>query len=324
MHDPSGYEYWNDALKGRFGPVHDGDAQNGFYRRKRRDGGFDPVAIFVHEGVQIALVAGNAGDPAELWSWVCDKPVTEAAYHQAMEGKGWPDDPPAPVLRNISDDPHEALKQELAGEKEQAEEFLRQPITAKEQADQAAIWSKRIAGIGKKATDLHKVEKQPSLDEGRRVDDRWRDIREESDDYSKRLKRHLDAYLREEQRKEDERVRLAREEAARKQREHDEAAKAAAEKPDDPEAAADAQRKADEAAAALRETEKRNASAGRTGAKVALRTHTYAEITDFHLLLIGLKDRPEVKEVIESLANRAARSGVELPGMMIKQEQRAA
>ncbi|MBP2462079.1 MULTISPECIES: hypothetical protein [unclassified Rhizobium] len=77
-------------------------------------------------------------------------------------------------------------------------------------------------------------------------------------------------------------------------------------------------------AAAAKETQARNASAGRTGAKVSLRTFVFAEITDFDALLLALKDRAEIREVVETLANRAARSGVELAGMAIKSEQRAA
>ncbi len=38
----------------------------------------------------------------------------------------------------------------------------------------------------------------------------------------------------------------------------------------------------------------------------------------------ALKDRPEIRECVETLANRAAKSGVELPGMTISTEQRAA
>ncbi len=30
------YAYWRDALTGKFGPIHDGDPQPGFYRLRRR------------------------------------------------------------------------------------------------------------------------------------------------------------------------------------------------------------------------------------------------------------------------------------------------
>lgn len=337
MSDP--YAYWRNAVAGTFGPIHESAPQNGFYRKKNRDGSLSPVAIFDHEGEKVALLNGVATDPASVWTWVADKPVTEAAYSQAVSGAGWPDDPPTVRLSNVSSDPHEALTQELQGEVELAREFLAKPITTKEQADQAAIWSKRLATISKKATDLFKVEKQPSLDEGRRIDDKWRDLKDGAAEWSKKLKRHLDNWLVEEDRKEHERQRLAREEAERKAREAEEA-RLAAERAtaqveadgisDDAtiqaqqDAEAEAARKAEEAAAAERAAQARKASAGRTGSKVALRTFTGAKITDYDALLTALKDRPEIRGIVETLANRAARSGVTLPGMEITEERRAA
>lgn len=317
------YAYWRNALNGIFGPVHDGDAQCGFYRKKSKDGGFQPVAIFEHEGQIVALLNGAPTDAGALWSWVCDKPVTEVAYNQAIGGNGWPDDAHVRPTSNLPTDPREALEIELAAEIEAAQEYLKAPVTSKETADQIAVLTKRLSTIKNKATDLHKVAKQPHLDAGRKVDDDWRNLKETPDDFGKRLKRHLDAYLQEQDRLERERQRAAREEADRKQREAEDAARIAAATGDN-EAAKEAERMAEAAAEAERQTIARNASAGRTGAKVALRTVTFAEITDFDALLMALKDRPETKELVETLANRAARSGVSLPGMLIKEEKRAA
>lgn len=318
------YTYWRNALAGNFGPVHDGDAQNGFYRkRESKDGGFLPVAIFDHEGGKVALLNGKVTDPGALWSWVCDKPITEAAYTRATAGEGWADEPPKPKLSNLPDDPCEALTIEFAAEREIAEEFLKQPVTAKDQADQVAVLTKRLSTIKGKATDLHKVEKQPSLDEGRLVDDKWRSLKEEPDTLSKKLKRHLDAYLLEQDRLERKRQAEARTEAERKQREAEEAAKTAA-ATGNGEDEAEAERAAEAAQQAEREAAARNATAGRTGAKVALRTFVSATITDFDALLMALKDRPEIQECVQTLANRAAKSGVALPGMQITEDRRAA
>ena len=170
------YAYWRNALAGTFGPVHDGDAQPGFYRKRAHKGGpWLPVAIW-HDGKSmIALLDGKAAD---LWSWVCDKPITEAAYKAIMAGESWPDEPKAvPALSNLPSDPREALGVEWAGEKDVVAEILATPITTKEQADQAAVWTKRAAAIAKKATDQHKVAKQPHLDAGRKVDDDWLDLK---------------------------------------------------------------------------------------------------------------------------------------------------
>ena len=324
------FTWWQNALAGKFGPIHDSDPQAGYYRTRFKDKPWEPVAIWFEQDRWWALRGEREVDASEIWTWCCRNPISYEAYNKAIEGAGWDDEPDAPTIgHNLPADPHEALAVEFASEKEQVETFLKTPITTKEQADRAAVWSKRVAAISKKATDLHKVEKQPHLEAGRAVDDKWRDLKEEPDALSKKIKRHLDAYLQEQQRIELERQRKAREEAERIQREAD-AARIAAEQASArndnsaSEAAAEAERLAQQAAAAEKETQARNASAGRTGAKVSLRTFVYAEITNYDQLLLALKDRPEIKETVEALANRAAKSGVELAGMNIKSEQRAA
>jgi len=322
------YTWWKAALRGEKQPVHDGHPQAGFYRKRSfKNGPWIPVAIWMENGAWVALQEDKPVDASEIWTWVCKNPVTHEAYQAARAGKGWPDDAPKAETspgagHNLPSDPFEALKLEFDGEAELAREFLKTPITTHEQANQAGVWSKKLSNIAKKATDLHKVEKQPSLDESRRIDDKWRDLKEGPADLSKALKRHADAFLQEQLRLEQERQRLAREEADRKQREAAEAlAKAAT---SDDVARAEAERLAKEAEAAEREAQARNIQAGRTGAKIALRTFVSAEITDYDALLIALKDRAEIREVVITLANRAARSGVDLPGMKIKEEKRAA
>lgn len=330
------WAWWQNALAGSVGPIHDGDPQQGYYRTRFKDKPWEPVAIWFEDGKWHAMRGDRQVDASDIWTWCCRNPITYEAYTKAADGGGWDDEPETPAIgHNLPDDPFEALQIEFAAEREQAEAFMKKPITTQAEADRAAIWSKRLSTIAKKATDLHKVEKQPHLDAGRNVDNKWRELKEEPDAISKKLKRHMDAFLQEEARKERERQAAARAEADRIQREAD-AARVAAEKAaarNDNDAAsiaaqnnaiAEAERLAQQAAQAERDAQARNASAGRTGAKVSLRTFVFAEITDFDALLMALKDRPEIKEVVDTLANRAARSGVQLAGMAIRSEQRAA
>ncbi|MGR9076217.1 hypothetical protein [Rhizobium leguminosarum] len=336
MAEVNNWAWWQEALEGRLGAIHDGDPQQGYYRTRFKDKPWEPVAIWFEDGKWHAMRGDRRVDASDIWTWCCRNPITYEAYTKAIEGAGWDDEPEAPAIgHNLPSDPFEALQVEFAAEREQAEAFMKKPITTQAEADRAAIWSKRLSTIAKKATDLHKVEKQPHLDAGRNVDNKWRELKEEPDAISKKLKRHMDAFLQEEARKERERQAAARLEADRIQREAD-AARVAAEKAaaiNDNDAAAiaaqnnaiaEAERLAAQAAQAERDAQARNASAGRTGAKVSLRTFVFAEITDFDALLLALKDRAEIKEVVETLANRAARSGVELAGMAIRSEQRAA
>lgn len=310
------------------------EPQTGYYRKRNKDGSDHAVAIWTVGGHQIATSNGRSVDPDDIWTWCCDWPVPYETYLAVVkDGQPWPDDPPvaeAVIGHNMPDDPHAALRLEFEAERELAERFLSKPVATQAEADQAAVWSKRIAAIAKKATDLHKVEKQPHLDAGRAVDDKWRPLKEEPDTLSKRLKRHLDAWLREQDRIEQERRRKAQEEAERIRREAEAAEHAArhADVTEDEEMLAarkaEAERLAEQAAEAECATVARNAQAGRTGAKVALRTFIGAEITDYDALLMALKDREEVRDLVQSLANRAAKAGVELPGMKITEERRAA
>lgn len=332
------YAFWTKALavgSGRrltkeqakpLGMTH--EPQPGFYRRRVKDGADIPVAIWQGgEGV-LALANDAPADADAVWTWCCDWPITEEVYRAvAEEGKPWPDAAPvanAVIGHNHPDDPHEALTVEFAGEREMAEKFLQSAISTQDQADQCAVWSKRVAAIAKKATDLHKVEKQPHLDAGRAVDDKWRPLKEEPDTLSKKLKRHLDVFLLDQQRKERERQESARIEEERLRREAEAASRAAA--PDDEAAKAEAERLQREAEQKAREAEARNASAGRTGAKVALRTFVNANVTDYYAAAKALLDanHREFKETIDQLANRAVRAGVTLNGVERVEEQRAA
>lgn len=327
------WKWWQDALKGKFGQITTTPEQ-GYYRCRFKGGQWEPVAIWFDEDRREWLAYRNGSEvhADEVWISACRHPITIEAYDKAMAGGGFDDEPEkAPGIGHNRDevDPLDALRIEYLGEKEMAEEFLKAPVRSKADADKAAIWSKRLADIAKRATDLHKVEKQPALDESRRIDEKWRELKDDPKALSTRLKRHIDDWLREEDRKERERQRLAQEEADRLRREAEAAEHAARHadvlEDDDTIAArqAEVDRLADQAAAAQREAEARNAAAGRTGAKVSLRTFISAEITDFDALLAALKGREEIKELVQSLANRAAKAGVSLPGMKIVEERRA-
>lgn len=325
------WTWWQAALAnpaeiGKSLPVHDGDVHQGYYRTKFKGGKFEPVAIWYEDGEWLALRSDRPVRADEIWTFACRNPISYEAYEKASTTGEWDDEPTAPqrgMGDNLPTDPFEALKLEFQGEEELAAEFLKTPITEQAQADRAAVLAKRIASIAKKAKDMHEREKEPHLTAGRAVDAKWRALKEDPDTLSKRLKRHMDDFLLEQQRIEQERQRKAQEEADRLRKEAEAAAIAARQSENEYEQAK-ADRLTREAAAAEKEAQAKNTAAGRTGAKVSLRTFVSAKITDFDALLMALKDRQEIRECVEALANRAARSEVKLPGMEIISEQRAA
>lgn len=332
MSQENPWAWWQAALEGNIGPMHEGQPEQGYYRTRFKGGQWEPVAIWFENDQWNAMRGERMVDAADAWNFCRTHPVTYEAYQKAIEGAGWDDEPPAPAIgHNLPSDPFEALTLEYQSEKEQAEAFMKTPITTQDQADKAAIWSKRLATIAKKATDLHKVEKQPSLDEGRRVDDKWRGLKEEPAEVSKRLKRHMDAYLHEQARIERERQEAARREEERLRREAAEAARKAAEADQQSEAERQsaieqARQLEQEAAAKAKEAEAKNASAGRTGARVALRTFVSARVNDYQAAATALvlMKHPDILAIIDQLANRAIKAGQSLPGVERIEEQRAA
>lgn len=317
------WTWWQNALAGNVGPMHEGQPEQGFYRTRFKGGQWEPVAIWHEDGAWCALRGKANVDAAEIWNFCRTHPVSHEAWQKAMDGAGWDDEPPAPASgHNLPADPFEALKLEFLSEKEQAEAFMKTPITAQEQADKAAIWSKRLTAIKTKAESLHKVEKQPHLDAGRSVDNKWRSLKEDPDALAKKLKAHVTPFLQEQQRLEYERQQRERDEAERKRREAERLAAQA--DVSDTAAQAEAERLQQEANKQEQTAQAQKAQAGRTGARVSLRTFVSARITDYDKALKALADHPEMKALVEALANRAVRAGHELDGVERFEEQRAA
>jgi hypothetical protein len=317
------WAWWQNALRGEFGPIHESDPQQGYYRVRRKGEPWEPVAIFYPEDSDtlVAYRGGSEVRPDDIWTWACRNPISYEAYEKARNGGGFDDEPAAaPGIGDNSGeaDPFDALKIELAGESEQVADFLKGEVKTQAAADRLGIWAKRLTDIAKRADNQRVVEKEPHLAASRAVDDKWRDIIAEAKDWAAKAKKATEAFLIAKKREEEARARAAAEEAARLRREAEEAARAAqqAEQVDEDDEAKRAEliRQAQEAEKAA---EVRNAQAGRSGAKVSLRVEKRGEIVDYDALLTALKDRTEIKELVQSLANRAAKSGFELPGMKI-------
>lgn len=346
------HRYWREALAhphkiGKELAIVEAQPECGYYRMRNQDGGSDiPCAIWLEGDRLVALRGSREADPYPLWTWIARSPVSYEDYTQARETGRWSDDPPVirhehknlnphPVAErvitkedNLPTDPVERMKLQLEGEKEQAAIFLKQPITTQEQANQAATWSKRISALYKEADDAFKDEKKPILAAAKACDDKWR-WRGEAQDLATKLKRHLDPWLLKQKREEEERQAKARAEAERVRKEAEEKARAAeleaARSSEDAERAKrEAEEAAEAAAAAEREAEARRTAAGRTGATVSLRTYVSARITDYDAALKALKDDPEIRALVQKLANRAIKDGHALPGVERVTEQRAA
>ncbi len=338
------YDAWRRALAGETVTIHDAEPNSGFYRVKRKSGDLHPVAIWRDpSGAVVAQLNGEAVDVANVWPWAAKKPVTYEAFQDFMAGKGWPDDAPQAVhveqeQPDAADNPRavaggnsgdadaaEALRLEFAGEQDLAREFLAKPISSQEEADRVAVWSKRVGELKNRADKAFQAEKAPVLEQGRQIDERWR-WRQDAEALVKRLKSHVLPWLEKLKAEEQARAHAAAEEARKQQ---EEAARLAAEAaPGDDGAAQAADEAQAKAAEMAKAAEVQRTGAGRTGAKVSLRTVTDVVITDLPALAAfyaGMEPPPaDLKEVLLKLARRNISSGVTPPGVTVSQKQIAA
>ena len=170
------YAWWRAALSGavigRDLPVHDGDPQCGFYRKRAKDGGFAPVAIFPHGDGLIATIGAQAINPDDVWTYCCKNPVSEQAYRVALTSGLWPDED-----ANISRDGPMYDAEEFSESIAAAEVGLGdyKVIKDDEHAARAQSLRSRMLELGREADKLRTEQKAPHLAAGKAVDERWRE-----------------------------------------------------------------------------------------------------------------------------------------------------
>lgn len=318
------WSWWRLALKderqiGKSLPVYPGSYELGYYRTRAKGGDWEPCGIWVGEdGQDVGYRNGRqVDDLVNLFHWCCRNPISYEAYVKASEGGGFDDEPPAP--RGIGDnsgatEPIDQIRIELSGEAEQMAEFLAKPVETQAAADTLGIWAKRLTDLRKRADGEREREKAPHLQACRDVDDRWRPLIAQADDLAKQAKRHVEPFLIAEKRRKDEEARKAREQAERLREMAKEATRDAKDERDLNERN-ELLRQAEEAEKAA---EARNASAGRTGARVSVRSEKRARIVDYDACLQAFKETSEVRELIQSLANRAVKAGFPLAGVEVE------
>lgn len=102
------YEYWQNALKGDVGEIHEGDPRPGFYRKRTGKGaGYVPVAIWDRDGKIVAVQDGRSVDACDIWTYCADKPITHEQYNERMSsGRWWDED--AALAESLAHDPSNA------------------------------------------------------------------------------------------------------------------------------------------------------------------------------------------------------------------------
>lgn len=318
------WAWWQKALAnpseiGRSIPVHDGDAQQGYYRTRFKKGPWEPVAIFYPEDSDtlVAYRSGREVRPDEVWNFCCRNPVSYGAYQDAMDGKGWPDDdkvvaaqvaPPAPGDNSGEVDEAETIKDQI----EAALAGLSAYAKVQDDATAAKALSlrNRLNELSREADKIRTKEKEPHLEAGKAVDAKWQPLVKKAKAGADQVRDAIGAWeteklrrQREEERKAEE-ARRAAEETARQQQ--GEAAVLEAPKVETAPA---------EAPAPIKATYGKAAS-------VQVKT-VVKDVTDWQALAVYMSSHPEVQDLLRKLAQRALDAGrTNIPG--ITTEEKAA
>jgi hypothetical protein len=305
------YDFWRRRMAGEVVPIHDGEPQAGFYKLRTRDGNWHPVAYwFGKEGDLRCRVGGkdvNEQTASERWPWASKNPIPHEVYKAVVAGGPWPDQHEG-VTRDRAnsdaapaDDSFDALKDRIEDLARDAQALIEAGAAADQNAaDRASDLANRLAELQKQADAARAAEKKPHDEAAAAVQAKWKPLLGAADIYRRIKEAVITPFLVAEEKKR----RLAEAEARRKA---EEAAKAGQPIPEP---------------SAVQRAAPKAGSGGRRS--VALRTVKVVTITDRSALLAFFADNPIITEALQKMAERATAAGVNVPGVTVTEEQRAA
>lgn len=342
------YGYWRACLKNggkapdgvAFLPTYHGNSgheepQPGLYRTRIAKGGpLVPVQIWLtkdgattHTFVAGCELAGTingksvtADTLADRWIWL--EPITKTALAFYTENGRWEGE--APTIGDNSGNltPLELLRDYI----ETARSWFKgKKFDTQNAVDEAANYT---AELTKRKNDADRERDgliRPHLDAQRDINAKYKPQIEDADTLVKNIKRSCDDFMRAEK------ARLEAEQRAKYAAElkaAEEARKAVEEQRakqmrDDPIAAMTTAEPELPMAPPPPEPVKVQAG-GQRGKKMALRTYTVHEITDYAAALAWAKDDPKVIDAVTAVCVAASRAGWTVPGVTTRQEERAA
>jgi hypothetical protein len=254
-----------------------------------------PVAIWKDEdGKWVALRSGISVDAMETWNYCCRHPITAEAYEQALAGGGWADDDPTVASmmgHNVGDD-LAVLADQIENAKVGAEVY--RDIQSEEEAAKAQSLRSRMNELAGQADKIREGLKKPHLEAGKAVDAQYMPLVKEAKAVADQLRRYIESFKTAQllARRLEERQ---REEAARQSGEE------AAPPPLPP---ADTTIKGNYGRAATVGTEL-----------------VVTKITDDLALFHFLRGNPDLNQFLLTMAQKAVRAGMTVPG--IETEERA-
>lgn len=313
------WAWWQNALKGEFGPIHENDPQQGYYRVRRKGEPWEPVAIFYPEGSDelVAYRNGREVRPDDIWSWCCRFPVTFDAYTAAVDGKGWPDDDKV-VAEQVKAEPtigdNSATIDEAEVLKDQIEAALAGMQAYAKIADDGAAAKalslrNRLNELSGQADKIRVKQKEPHLEAGKAVDAKWQPLVKSAKAGADKVRDAIGSWETEKLRRQREAERKAEED----RRAAEEAARQAAPSGEVMEAEAPAPAAVEVAPAPIRATYGKSAS-------VSVK-NVVKEVTDYKALAIYMCEHPTLQETLRQLAQRALDAGrTNIPGIITEEK----
>lgn len=303
--------------------ISDGHPVAGYYRmRKHKDGPYQPVVIWEHDGELVCRVGEEMADVNSTWLFCADKRVSKADALYAFQHGRWPGDAPeAPAIGDNqppSGDPLEELTRELEAEHARVSGWVAEPHEGKTAADMAANWLDQLRKLEKRVESAFDEEKAPVRAESQRIDLRWRGAKALAEKIKRAMSDRYDAIARKEKKRlQDIADAKAREEADKRRKEWEaEQAKLAA-------MAAEhgVHHNPDESptpAVVLVAEPVKVAFGGAQGSRIAPRKlPPVAVVEDWKAAAAHYSGSPKIREVIQKLATQDAKNGVEVPGVKI-------
>lgn len=318
------WHYWREALAGKAPPIDANSPQCGFYRKRDGKGGaWVPVMIRYDDAGALRCRVGSDSnaDPHDVWTWCANHPISKDDARHAFEHGSFPGD--APAAGNAGDVP---LADQINDYAATALDWLNKTgISDKSSSDMAANFRAELLRLGKEADRQRDAEKRPHDEAAKAVQAKWRPVIDAAQSAADAIRAALTRWMT----------------AEEKRQAADRQAKWEAEK-----RAADAARKAveeqrakmmrDDPIAAITSPEpempslppppdpvKVNAG-GQRGRATGLRTVTKYVVADHAKALAFFAESEDVRSLIQKLAERASKAGVDVPGVVKQTEKVAA
>lgn len=179
------------ALKGTRGPISADDPMSGFYRQKRQDGSYEPVAYWKDSrtGEQRCHINGKSPhDPIralEIWPFASRYPISSEAYWHRMDTGQWLDNDPAAAAAargpeiDPATDPAGSLRAEIAAARTGLDAY--KTIESDEAAARAQSLRSTLTGLKGKAEHAYEAENRPLLDRQTAIRKIWFPLRDDAE-----------------------------------------------------------------------------------------------------------------------------------------------